>query len=128
MCDVYTLPDFTVRVRRSLRRKLRFILENGGKCCYCDRSLHEDLDTVLLASVDHLVPLAAGKPNHARGPNVKLSCMACNLLKSSASAYSIDHARRIIQQRRTLCKFWLAIVTAEQQCLLPAPVSREAER
>lgn len=59
------------------------MLEQGGKCPYCTRSIGD-----LTHNLDHYIPVALGGPNEDW--NIQLVCPPCNKKKSDKHPLSID--------------------------------------
>jgi hypothetical protein len=71
---------------------------DGFRCVYCGKDLLADSDALLLATVDHIVPLAAGGGNGQE--NRATCCCACNRLKDCTVVASLEEGRQVIAQRR----------------------------
>jgi hypothetical protein len=81
-----------------LRQRVETYRGDGFKCVYCGKDLLADSDSLLMATVDHIVPLAAGgSDGHA---NRATCCSACNRLKDCTVVRSIEEGRRVIALRR----------------------------
>ena len=81
-----------------LRHRLETYRCDGFKCVYCGKDLLADSDSLLLATVDHIVPLAAGGGDG--GENRATCCCVCNRLKGCTVVRSIEEGRQVIAQRR----------------------------
>ncbi len=82
------------------RRKIRVLLRDRFRCVYCGCDFAANLDSLLTATLDHVVPRAAGGCNQTS--NLVAACTVCNQLKRNTPADNVDHARRIIAQRRNV--------------------------
>lgn len=69
-------------------------------CVYCGTDLLASLDSLLTASLDHIIPKSAGGTRHT--DNLVASCYPCNQLKSHALAFTISEGRSIIGRHRTM--------------------------
>jgi len=83
---------------RMKQRRLQVLEKYDFHCQLCGRDLLSDLDTLLNASVDHLVPKAAGGTGAME--NLIAACKSCNSLKGSAPTTTIEEARQFVAERR----------------------------
>jgi hypothetical protein len=88
------LPRSYVR----LRQRVETYRGDGFRCVYCGKDLLADSDSLLMATVDHIVPLAAGGGNGQE--NRATCCCACNRLKDCTVVRSLEEGRQVIAQRR----------------------------
>ena len=92
--EAQTSPKYLSR----LRHRVETYRCDGFKCVYCGKDLLADSDALLLATVDHVIPLAAGGGDG--WANRATCCCACNRLKGCTAVRSIEVGRQVIAQRR----------------------------
>lgn len=82
-----------------LRHRVETYRADGFRCVYCGKDLLADSDALLMATVDHIVPRAAGGGNGEA--NRATCCSACNRLKDCRRVTSIEEGRQVIARQRT---------------------------
>ena len=92
-----------------LRHRVETYRGDGFRCVYCGKDLLADSDSLLLATVDHIVAQAVGGGDGQA--NRATCCWACNRLKGGTRVTSIEQGRRVIAQRREeeLARFHAAL-------------------
>jgi len=78
--------------------RLAALVQSGFRCVYCGRDLLTSPETLLAATIDHVMPKAmAGSDHHT---NLVACCRLCNQAKSSIPADSVDQIRPAVLARR----------------------------
>lgn len=83
--------------RRRLR--LRVLSRDGWRCQFCGIDLARDVDTLLTATVDHLLPRCEG--GGSTEDNLIASCVICNSLKAGLSGLTVAEAKKVVVRRRS---------------------------
>lgn len=60
---------------------IKRVLEQEGRCHYCERAFFQNQYTKLRPTLDHLYPKALGGTNHY--DNLVAACHTCNCLKAN---------------------------------------------
>ena len=79
--------------------KAGILRRDGYRCGYCGRDLLESLDSLLTATIDHIVPRSIGGSRRCTSNQIA-ACMACNILKGNAPTANVSTARQIVLERR----------------------------
>jgi len=85
------------RIKR-WNRRLSVLQRDGFKCVYCGRDFLGSPDAMLLASLDHVQPRAAGGANAPA--NTVANCIVCNQLKAGTAVTTVRQGRRLVEARR----------------------------
>ena len=72
---------------------------DGWRCQYCGRDLLESIETLQLATVDHVYPRHDGGEIKSVD-NMVTACLSCNFLKAGALTKSLSEARQLVSMRR----------------------------
>ncbi len=81
-------------------RRMAILERHGWTCAYCGKNLLQNLDSVVTATIDHVIPKAAKGGDGLN--NLRPCCMPCNLLKGKTPTRSVEQARLVVLERRTL--------------------------
>ena len=80
-------------------------------CFYCGKSFLEDVESLLSASLDHVVPESLG--GTLAHSNVVASCTSCNVLKADLPARDAEEAKRFVEAKRHYHQLLLEAVRYE---------------
>jgi len=83
---------------RLTTKRMGLLKRDGYRCVYCGRDFLASVESMLLFTVDHLIPKAAG--GTAANSNLVSACAPCNELKANTPCPTVAVARMVVFERR----------------------------